>query len=701
MNSVIPAPFRSDLKLYPGPKEVDGQPTYNLYDPLTAKYYKLGWVESVIYKLARSGMSFADISEEVNKNSTFLLTEEDIASFYHQSALLGLLDIPKASQEVMKESEKNKSSTLWWVLMHYLYFRIPLFKPDAFLEHTLKFAKVFWSPLAIAFYVIATIGGCAAIVMHYEEYFHTLTTFFNFEGAIMYAITICCLKIVHELAHAYTAKNYQIQVPSIGIAVIVLWPVLYTDVTDSWKLANRKERLAISIAGVAAELVIAGLSSLGWFLTSPGTMHTIFFLLSSTTWITSLFINFNPAMRFDGYYILCDLWGIDNLRARAFTLARWKVHEWMFGFGRNCPEDLSLKRIRGMVAYSLFTWVYLLILYTAIAVFVYYQFAKALGIILFLLEIGIFFVWPVVTEFKELYKLKTLFRLNMRTITTLTLVFLAMLWLLLPLNHHEYIPSITIPEQEQILYAVDEGKIERIFFKQGDEVRSGQTIIEMTQNKLEKEIAKKMEEKKLLERVIEIDSLTPDQHSNIPSTKMELLSLIDQIKELTAAKQYLMINALMDGTLYSFDDTLKPGQPVGKNQILGRIADTKKIALVAFVPEKWARFIHPDQLVSFSLPDSFHQYRGVVNSIESVPASTLEYPVLASKYKGPLAVTADMHALRLVDSYFKARITLEVDPEHPLLFGKSGNTVVITSRESLLMRGLSYLRGLILQESSL
>jgi putative peptide zinc metalloprotease protein len=51
-----------------------------------------------------------------------------------------------------------------------------------------------------------------------------------------------------------------------GVAMVVLWPMLYTDTSESWKLANPRQRLAIASAGMIAELALAGLATLAWSL---------------------------------------------------------------------------------------------------------------------------------------------------------------------------------------------------------------------------------------------------------------------------------------------------------------------------------------------------------------------------------------------------------------------------------------------------
>ena len=87
-----------------------------------------------------------------------------------------------------------------------------------------------------------------------------------------------------------------------------------------------------------AELLLAVLALLAWSLLPDGPARTAAFMLASATWITTLAINLNPFMRFDGYFLLSDLWGVDNLQNRAFALCRWRLREALFGYGEPAPS---------------------------------------------------------------------------------------------------------------------------------------------------------------------------------------------------------------------------------------------------------------------------------------------------------------------------------------------------------------------------
>ena len=72
---------------------------------------------------------------------------------------------------------------------------------------------------------------------------------------------------------------------------MVLWPLLYTDTGESWKLADRRQRLAIAAAGVMTELALAGLATLGWSLAPEGGFRQGMFFLATTSWVLTLTIN--------------------------------------------------------------------------------------------------------------------------------------------------------------------------------------------------------------------------------------------------------------------------------------------------------------------------------------------------------------------------------------------------------------------------
>ena len=63
------------------------------------------------------------------------------------------------------------------------------------------------------------------------------------------------MKIIHEFGHGLTAKHFGGEVHEMGMLFLVLTPALYCDVTDSWLLPNKWQRIWISAAGIYVELL--------------------------------------------------------------------------------------------------------------------------------------------------------------------------------------------------------------------------------------------------------------------------------------------------------------------------------------------------------------------------------------------------------------------------------------------------------------
>jgi putative peptide zinc metalloprotease protein len=116
-----------------------------------------------------------------------------------------------------------------------------------------------------------------------------------------------------------------------GFALIYLTPAFYTDTTEAEVTATRYQRLIVTVAGVWSELVICSIATIIWWGTAPDTaIHNGAYFLMMLTGIMSVLLNWNPLMKLDGYYILCDLVRISDLKeaSTAYVCAWVKRYIW-------------------------------------------------------------------------------------------------------------------------------------------------------------------------------------------------------------------------------------------------------------------------------------------------------------------------------------------------------------------------------------
>lgn len=692
--------LREDLDIRQGPDDVDGSPTYSIFDPISAQYFMISWEEALILKTLRPGMTMSMLINRLRKSSTLEVNEEGIKSFFLEAEKHNLLTSCRPSEELKKEEDSKKISPWKWLLYHYLYIRVPLFNPDPFLNKTIKYVKPLFSRTALIFYSLIVLFGFSQLIFRFDEFIHTFTYFFTLKGFIFYALAITCVKLIHEFAHAYVAKYFGVRVPTMGAAFIVLWPVLYTDVTDSWKLSKRYQRFAISFAGIAVELVIASLCTLGWALTEPGILQSVFFVICSVTWISTLAVNLNPSMRFDGYYLLCDLWGIDNLQARAFEMSRWMLRRWFLGLNIAPPEDVSTKRRIGMLVYSLCTWIYRIALYTGVAVFVYFEFTKILGITLFFLEIGVFLVWPITDEIKQIYQLRKLLTVNPRSIMTATILTLAVLWFVVPVPHYKEFPGVIIPESNQNIFVPQDSKVTKIFVKKGDHVIAGQTLVKLSSTILQADIQIQKTEKEIASKEMYIAQESNTNKEIIPAKKSEIAAINSKIAQLTKLNETLDLKAKMDGIIYKWDNNLWVGETVAKDKAIGSIANLSDLLILCYVSERYISYLSLGDEVTFQLVSDFRKLKGKIVQISPTRDKLLEYPQMASVNKGELPVIRDSNGnLFLIETYYQVIIDLDTYDES-LAIGQLGHLEFYSEPKSMFVELLRSFESIFWRESS-
>ncbi len=88
------------------------------------------------------------------------------------------------------------------------------------------------------------------------------------DGRLWWLAAWFVLKCVHELGHAIAGVSTGSRIRSAGIHMIFMAPVPYVDVTDLWRVSNRRQRMLVSAAGMLAEIAVASAAVLIAFHTS-------------------------------------------------------------------------------------------------------------------------------------------------------------------------------------------------------------------------------------------------------------------------------------------------------------------------------------------------------------------------------------------------------------------------------------------------
>ncbi|MEI7608851.1 MAG: site-2 protease family protein, partial [Rhodospirillaceae bacterium] len=543
-------PLRDDVKLMEGTREASGAPTWTLYDPCRHRFFKvdhLGFEIMTRWTLGTPRAVLAAIGAE----TTLEADAEELAEFvrFLSGCCLLRADRPGGVQLLLDQAKAARLSWAQWLLHHYLFIRIPLVRPDAFLTATLPLARRVLNRTVFTLVLALGAVGLILALRQWDAFLHTFQHFFSAEGAVAFVVTLSLVKVVHELGHAYVAKSFGCRIPTMGVALLVMMPVLYTDVSDSWRLPSRRQRMAIGVAGVAAELGLALIATFLWSFLPDGPLRSAAFLVATTTWVSTLAINLSPFMRFDGYYLLSDGLGVSNLQDRAFALARWQMRRWMFALDEAEPELFPDQTRRILLVYAWATWTYRAVVFFGIALLVYHMFFKLLGIVLMVVEVGWFLARPVAGELKEWWKRRADIRWSPNLAISLGLLAGPLLLLALPWQTRASLPAIERAAHYATLFAPVPAQIIEMTVASGRSVAQGDVLFRLEAPELDHKLNLAKLRLTAVSLRIQRQAANHEDLDSLPALQEQLATLMSTEAGLQAQKEKLVIRAPLAGTL--------------------------------------------------------------------------------------------------------------------------------------------------------
>jgi len=318
----------------------DGKPVIRAYVPCAKSMFTFPPPNWSLAQLFDGSRSYEEIAELYSQQIGAQYSAEEVREFasnldainfwYRTPQEKNILLMQQSAEERRK---KLKQQNRWGDLSEVLF---PAFNPDPFLTKLYSYTKFVYSgwftTLTLALFAVAT----GITITHWSEVGRDTQEFYNFSNKtladilVLYIIVLGVV-VVHEFAHAYASKHFGGRVNAMGFALIYLTPAFYTDTTEAEVTATRYQRLIVTVAGVWSELILCSIATIIWWGTAPDTaVHNGAYFLMMLTGIMSVLLNWNPLMKLDGYYMLCDLIRISDLKeaSTAYVCAWVKKYIW-------------------------------------------------------------------------------------------------------------------------------------------------------------------------------------------------------------------------------------------------------------------------------------------------------------------------------------------------------------------------------------
>lgn len=691
-------PLRNDLQLLEQKSVGGGSTEWKLFDPLRNQFFKIGWLEFELLRRWSLG-SAEKIIQSVRKETPLRVSPtqfQALQEFLEQRELLQALAAKDLRQ--LEAHAKNREKA-WWMkgFVFTLYHRFPLFRPDPLLARMHGRLSPLFSKGAVLLLALAFVAAFVGITAHWYEFTDQFSRYMTTNGMIGFALVLLSINLIHEFGHGLAAHHFGVKVPRIGLALIFMMPMFYSDTSDSWRLSSRRQRMWIGAGGMLIESVLAIAATLAWLVLPDGVLRTLAYFVAVSSWAMTLLVNLNPFMKFDGYFLLSDALGIENLQDRAFTNFRWQLRKSLLGAQQQAPHRVPTNTHKIMCWYAFGTWIYRFFLYLGIAWMVYSFWFKALGIAMMAGVLALMLIKPIAKELKEYYSLFQQGALSERRWYSIAALACLMMMVLVPLPTKVVAPAVLSTAESAKLFAPQAAMVESILVQPGQLVSEGEPLLQLRDPDLE------YQAKSLSAEIAGIEDRLSQERSwghregykqvsseDLASKQAALKTVLNQI-------ELLQLKSPFEGRVEHIPDWVSQGTWVQANEVMAQLSAPSNIEVRAYIEA-----VDRERLLSASA--WFYDNNGerlielAAGAVSSGTIPMLDDTLLAVAQGGVIPTMKDEHGAQVPseDWYVSTLMPLipgEVSRE------QTGYLLMPASASSLLWRAVQRVYAAIIRES--
>ena len=595
-----------------------------IFDPAAENYFKLSVPAWQMLSRYDRDMSVKEFGDRLRRSGIPAEPVEilTLKQFLVQNNLLTPDAETFAAQAAQRREAKNKH--LWLkVASAYLYFKLPPLHPQPFIDKIKPCIGVIGSKYFFWSLAIPAILGYLLAFRNLPGIRAMLEDSFSWAGLVKYFFAVILLKIIHESGHLAANMHFNCRVRAIGISVIFLYPRFFSDTTDSWRLP-RKQRLLVDAGGLLSEVLCGGLAALAWCYLPPGNLQSTMFFIFAVSTAGTILVNGNPLIRFDGYYILCDILNIENLMQRSSEYLKQFNRHFLFRVGPVPQEERPLL----MFSFGIAAFIYRFLLYTSIILVIYNSMIKAVAVILLVLEVFTIFILPFYNEVRIVKALSKRAGTRANLFFILVLLGAAGLVLFLPLSWRTRLPGeVTCPEATPVT-VLESGYLAADAPDKPVRVRAGQTVLKLVSPKLDMELARRKAILKENEVLLQQQLNTETTFGDSMLTRQKILSEKARIADLEKRKKRLNISAGNDGVFVPRYSELSSGAALFTGMIAG-VVNPSEMRVTAYASDEQLARLKSGMRVVFRFRDSNTDNGGVISRINPVPAVFTPSPLLS------------------------------------------------------------------------
>ena len=642
---------------------------YVIHHPVTFQSHRLTPDDYMVFCHIDGKRNLGDIFSQLVTNG--LIDENAPDDFYnfviHLNAI-GLLNLPITDgKQLHQRFIERKDAAKKGGLNRYLFFRVPLFSSDAFLDRTHNiFAPMFTRGAALV-WLLALLTCVGIVIANAKRFADPLGTLLAADNLVVMWSLLLGLKVVHEFGHAYACKHFGGRVPEMGAYFMMLSPCAYVDASASWGFPSRWQRIIVAMGGMYFESIAAMFALLVWCFTGPGPVHSAAQLVVFLSTVITVGFNMNPLMKYDGYYALSDALGLPHLQSDAVNEFKGVVKKTLFGIEHKTVAATST----GKLAYQLFgfataVWRVLIMVAIALTISTLVPAVAPFAIVLMFGNMIVKSVGGLVTYLRtsdELAHCRTRAIGITAGLAGLSIVAIASL----PVPGGTRAPAVVVAEHEHVIHAASPGFLHAVSTENGKPIAAGSLVCQLVDENLQLVVDRS------IERVNELEvTLVNELKRRSPAAGPVQQQLQQAKQELASAKRRLdqmTIVAPADGVVAAADALDVTGRFIQQGEPLATI-QSGGWQIEALLEEDTLSDLKPrigDEASVRLRGYGGQQFAGRIVAIEPVGSDMIQQEQLWQQSGGSIPVMADNGRAQV--PYFLIRIAVDAGDSNSLRSG--------------------------------
>jgi len=676
--------LRTDLRI--SEQTVAGEISYVVKNRETNSYNRYGATEYQLLSLCDGTRTAAEIAQAMSEKDPDLKTSEaDVLDFLDSvEATMWERSVGEKNLAVLERIRDERKGRIDQSSMLYISFKA--WDPDKTLAKMDKYLSWMYTKGFVIFSLFVFVVAIYLLAGDWTRVQQDTEALYNFADKSAYDIWIFWIIMlglggIHEFGHGLTCKHYGGEVHQMGFLLIYFTPAFFTDTTDILLFKTGAPRQWVIFAGIWIELVICGLAALVWHFTAPGSLtNDFFYKMMLLSGIQGAVLNLNPLIKADGYYALSQFLKIDNLREESFGYLRAWVQKYIFRHDIDLPP--SSKRQRRVF----FLFGISAVIYSGSLLIIMFLFFKnvlvskmgdewgylaTLGLIYFFARTSLRKALPVarawIRDKKEKYMAWKMTRAQQVGALGVVLLFL-----LPPLSSKVTTDLVLEPGKDARVRAAVDGRIQKVFVREGDEVKAGQVLGVLENPDINADVQSLTQQ-----LALSSSNLRNNQDRSDFSQAAQVVRDRGRLqRKLSVAQkraQELEIRAPIDGVVTTSNVDQEAGKYLSAGDEFARLVDRSTMKARILVQDRELPDVQPGAPAKVKvLPFPYRTYSGHVDKI--LPAAALDHPV---------AQTEKLERLGQELANFVA-VEMEIpNPDGSLREGMTGKAKISGPRHSL------------------